>query len=114
MHRNDYSSVLRDDITLLNQQGPRADRLVWAFNKIDRKESGVVDGVYLDDELGSGKTLIILMFLAKLKEQGKLKDPVVIVVHEYCTSQWFEEIDRFIKPVCFTSIVPRTLPRLIC
>ena len=52
-------------------------------------------GGILADDMGLGKTVQVIALLAKLKENGQLKHPALVVVPLTLIFNWWEELERF-------------------
>jgi SNF2 family DNA or RNA helicase len=59
------------------------------------------NGILISDDMGMGKTLQILTFLAWLKEKGS-QNPFLIVVPSSLVDVWKDEIAKFFQPETFS------------
>lgn len=80
---------LKGDLRPYQQTG-----LKWLWTNV---EKGF--GCCMADDMGLGKTIQVISLILKLKEEGKLKKPVLVVCPTTLMGNWMKELDMFAPSV---------------
>lgn len=83
-------SVLPPKALQASLRAYQRDGLNWLNFLYEFKFSGI-----LADDMGLGKTIQTLSFLSKLKEDGKLQKPILIIMPTSLIANWKNEVKKF-------------------